>query len=115
MCHCAAMSLPATNIDTDVLVVDHGPVRDAALILTTVSTLKDHVTVTDGDYTTTIEMDSSIPFELWGSGTQMLWYLLAAIAYSRYDVSLYKVAERLDDRNRVAAAAALVALLSVAQ
>lgn len=95
---------------TDVLIVDRGPVRDAALILAHDSTLAAHVFVVDGDYTTRIEMHPDIPFELWGSGTQALWRLLSAIAYTRHEVSLYEVASRLDRRNSLAVADAIAAL-----
>lgn len=94
----------------DVLAVDRGPVRDAALTLVGLSTLADHVTVTEGEYTTQLEMDGSIPFECWGSGTQALWRLLSAIAYSRCEVSLYEVAARCDQRNRAAAVRAITLL-----
>lgn len=95
---------------TDVLVVDRGPVRDAALILANYSTLASHVIVLDGDHVTRVEMDKAIPFEMWGSGTQALWRLLCAIATSRHEVSLYEVASRLDLSNQVAARNALGAL-----
>lgn len=96
----------------DVLVVDRGPVRDAALILVYGSTLAEHVVVSDGEHSTRLDASHDpIPFELWGSGTQALWRLLSAIAYSRHEVSLYEVASRCDSRNRAAAADALAALL----
>lgn len=102
--------MTTTTTTTDVLVVDRGPVRDAALILAKQSTLADHVFVLDGDITTRIEMDKTIPFGMWGSGTQALWRLLSAIAYSRFEVSLYEVVSRLDHRNRAAVADALAAM-----
>lgn len=103
------MSTTATTT-TDVLAVDRGPVRDAALILAKHSTLADHVFVFDGDITTRIEMDKAIPFELWGSGSQALWRLLCAIAYIRFEVSMYEVVSRLDHRNRAAVTDAVAAL-----
>jgi hypothetical protein len=99
----------------DVLGVDRGPVRDAALILANYSTLASHVIVLDGDHVTRIEMDKTIPFEMWGSGTQSLWRLLCAIAYSRHEVSLYEVASRLDTNNQVAARHAIGALFGGAR
>lgn len=98
---------------TDVLVVDRGPVRDAALILAHDSTLAAHVFVLDGDHVTRIEMHKDIPFEMWGSGTQGLWRLLQAIASSRYEVSLYEVVSRLDQHNTAVVADALAALCAV--
>lgn len=92
------------------LVVDNGPVANAALILAERSTLADHVTVTSDTFTTRIDMDEDIPFELWGSGTQALWRFLSSIAYSRYEVSLYEVVSRLDRRNSAAVADAVTAL-----
>lgn len=92
------------------LVVDAGPVRDAAVILAELSTLAEHVTVTDGPYTTEVTMTGDIPYEHWGSGTQTLWRLLSAIAYTGETVSLYEVVSRLDTRNRAAVAAAICAL-----
>lgn len=95
---------------TDVLVVDRGPVRDAALVLVGQSTLGDHVIVLDGEHTTRIEMDGVIPFEMWGSGTQALWRLLSAVAHMRFQVSLYEVISRLDRRNKLAVARAVAVL-----
>lgn len=93
------------------LVLDRGPVSDAALVLVNQSTLGDHVLVTQHDeWVTQIEMDGAIPFELWGSGTQALWRLLSAIAYTRHEVSLYEVVSRLDQRNSAAVSAAVSAL-----
>lgn len=95
----------------DVLVVDRGPVRDAALILALDSTLAEHVTITKDDgHVTQIEMEQTIPFELWGSGTQALWRLLSSIAYTAETVSLYEVVSRLDPRNRAAVTDAIAAL-----
>lgn len=95
----------------DVLVVDNGPVALAAFALVVNSTLNDHVTVTASEWTTRIEHTAGdVPFELWGSGTQALWRLLSAMAYSGETVSLYEVAARCDRRNRRAVAEALAAL-----
>lgn len=107
--------MSATDTIADTLVVDHGPVSDAALTLIQRSTLADHVTVVPGVRTTEIKADDSIPFELWGSGTQALWRLLSAIAYTRHEVSLYEVVARLDQRNAAAVAAAVVALCGVSR
>ena len=99
---------------TDVLVVDRGRVTDAALILVYSSTLAEHVFVNRGEHTTRIEIpEGGIPFELWGSGTQALWRLLSAIAYTRHEVSLYEVVSRLDSRNSAAVADAVAALCGV--
>lgn len=92
------------------IVADAGPVAQAALILAEDSTLRDHVTVTIGDWTTEVAMSGDIPFELWGSGTQALWRLLSAIAYTAETVSLYEVVARCDSRNRAVVAAALTTL-----
>lgn len=101
------------EVRTNVL-VDQGPVRDAALILVSRSTLADHVIVFDDYAPTEIEIDpNGVPFAMWGSGTQALWRLLCAIAYSRQEVSLYEVVSRLDQRNTAAAGAALAALCGV--
>lgn len=95
----------------DTLVVDRGPVRNAALILARQSTLAEHVVVLDGPHVTTIEVaEDSVPFGYWGSGTQALWRLLSAIAYTSEVVSLYEVASACDTRNRAAVAAAVAAL-----
>jgi hypothetical protein len=102
-----------TSTITDVLVVDRGPVRDAALVLAKHSTLADHVIILDGDHVTRIEMAKDIPFELWGSGTQALWRLLSAIAYTRHEVSLYEVVSRLDQRNSATVVDAIAALCRV--
>lgn len=103
--------MSTTTTVADVLVVDRGPVRDAALILVAQSTLAEHVDVRDGMHVTEFTMiEGGIPFELWGSGTQALWRLLSAIAYTRHEVSLYEVASRLDQRNQAAVAAAITAL-----
>ena len=104
------MTDTATDV-LDTLILDRGPVRDAGLILATRSTLADHVVIFDGDYTTRIEMeDEGVPFEMWGSGTQALWRLLSAIAYTRHEVSLYEVVSRLDQRNLAAVRDAIAAL-----
>ena len=105
----------STTTIADVLVVDRGPVRDAALILATRSTLAEHVTVTDGDHVTQVAMNTDIPYDYWGSGTQALWRLLSAIAYSRHEVSLYEVVSRLDRRNTAAVASAIAALCEVSR
>lgn len=99
-----------TDTIPDVLIVDRGPVCDAALIIAEDSTLSEHVTITRGEWTSELRITDDIPFDLWGSGTQALWRLVCAIAYSRHEVSLYEVASRLDSRNSAVVAAALVAL-----
>jgi len=104
-----------TNTIPDVLVVDRGPVCDAARCIAEDSTLSEHVTVTPGDWTTEIRITSDIPFDLWGSGTEALWRLVCAIAYSRHEVSLYEVASRLDIRNSTVVASALAALFGGAR
>lgn len=91
------------------VIVDRGPVGAAALILATRTTLAEHVTVHDGD-PIEVAITDDIPYEMWGSGTQALWRLLSAVAYSGDQVSLYEVASRLDARNSAAAASALAAL-----
>lgn len=100
--------------DTDTirttLVVDAGPVADAAVILAKCSTLAEHVTLTRGERTTEVSINGDIPFELWGSGTQALWRLLSAIAYTGETVSLYEVVSRLDANNRLCVADAVAAL-----
>ena len=104
----------STTATTSRLVVDAGPVADAAEILVHESTLASHVIFTTSGYTTEITMDpDGVPFELWGSGTQALWRLLSAIAYTRHEVSLYEVVSRLDSHNRAAVAAAIAALCGV--
>lgn len=108
----SAMSDTTTDV-RDQVIVDYGPVRDAALILVETSTLAEHVHVfgDDGGYTTQIEhLPDGVPYALWGSGTQALWRLLCAVAYVGEQVSLYEVVSRLDSRNRSAVAAALAAL-----
>lgn len=91
--------------------VDHGPVHNAAVILVQDSTLAEHVIYTPGHSTALIEMrPDDVPFELWGSGTQALWRLLSAMAYTNETVSLYEVVARLDTRNRLAVAGAMSAL-----
>lgn len=95
---------------TDVVVADHGPVADAALILARCSTLSRHVAVLEGDYVVRVDLTHEIPFDQWGSGTQAMWRLLCAIAYSRFEVSLYEVVSRLDTNNQRAAGLALAAL-----
>ena len=105
-----------TETDTmrTVVVADRGPVADAVTIIAECTTLAEHITLTRGEWTTTVEHFGDIPFELWGSGTQALWRLVCAIAYSADAVSLYEVASRLDHRNRAAAADALAFLFGVA-
>lgn len=92
------------------LIVDAGPVADAAAILAEQTTLAEHVTVTRGQWTTEVAISDDIPFEVWGSGTQALWRLLSAIAYTGEQVSLYEVASRLDTRNSAAVSRALAVL-----
>lgn len=94
----------------DVIVVDAGPVAEAAVMLAKDSTLSEHATVTRGRSTTEIAMRGDIPFDCWGSGTQALWRLLSAIAYTSETVSLYEVVSRCDSRNRTVIAAAMVTL-----
>jgi hypothetical protein len=104
-----------TEVPT-VLVIDKGPVWDAARILVESSTLTDHINVSDETaWTATVEHRADdVPFALWGSGTQALWQVLCAIAYTRHTVSLYEVAARCDDRNRRAVAAAVAVLCGAA-
>lgn len=104
--------MSATEVRS-VLVVDVGPVTDAAIILAGQSTLSEHVTITRGEWTSEIAMYGPIPFELWGSGTQALWRLLSAIAYTGETVSLYEVAARCDNHNRVVAGRALARLFGI--
>lgn len=92
------------------VVADQGPVADAAVILAERTTLAEHVTITRGEWTTEVAIYGDIPFEMWGSGTQALWRLLSAIAYTADGVSLYEVASRLDSNNSRAAADALAVL-----
>ena len=101
--------MPDTDTIRRFIYADRGPVADAARILATRTTLAEHVTVHGGD-PLEVEITDEIPFEMWGSGTQGLWLLLSAIAYSTESVSLYSVASRLDQRNTAAAAEALAAL-----
>lgn len=107
-----------SDTDTEVrnvVLVDAGPVRNAALILATTTTLAEHVSIDEWHEPTAIQMNGEIPFEMWGSGTQSLWRLLSAIAYTSEAVSLYEVASRLDARNSAAAANALAALFDGAR
>lgn len=95
-----------------VIVVDPGPVEDAALTLIGMSTLSSHVTIhareaSDIRQVTRIELREGDPFETWGSGTQGLWRLLSAIAHSSETVSLYEVVSHLDAQNRYAVAIAV--------
>lgn len=92
------------------LVFDIGRVAEAAAILAEETSLAEHVTLTHDEWTTTVAVSGDIPFEMWGSGTQQLWLLLSAIAYTGEHVSLYEVASRLDRRNSVAVARALANL-----
>lgn len=105
----------STTAIRSTLVVDAGPVADAAAILAEQTTLAGHVTLTRGRWTTEVAIADDIPFELWGSGTQALWRLLSAIAYRGEQVSLHEVASRLDTRNSAAAARALAVLFGVAR
>jgi hypothetical protein len=93
---------------------DGGPVADAVRILATATTLAEHVTVHGGE-PLEVEVTGDIPFELWGSGTQALWRLACAVAYSADKVSLYEVASRLDQRNTAAVRLALAALFGDAR
>lgn len=105
-----------TDTIRSTLVVDAGPVADAAVILAEQTTLAEHVTLTRGEWTTEVAIYSDdIPFELWGSGTQALWRLLSAIAYSGEGVSLYQVAARLDRNNSAVVAHALGVLFGGAR
>ena len=101
--------MPDTETTRRFIIADRGPVADAARILATRTTLAEHVTVHEDD-PLEVEITDEIPFEMWGSGTQGLWLLLSAIAYSTESVSLYSVVSRLDQRNTAAAADALAAL-----
>lgn len=87
---------------------DRGRVADAVRILATRTTLAEHVTVHEGD-PLQVEI-TGIPFAYWGSGTQALWRLACAIAYTADSVSLYEVASRLDSSNTAAASDALAVL-----
>lgn len=100
------------STQANVVVVDAGVVRLAAMTLVEESTLADHVTVTEQGGTTMIQMDTSIPYDQWGSGTQCLWDLLAAMSYRDCEVSLYECAARLDRPNSEAAARALSMLFA---
>lgn len=88
---------------------DRGRVADAVRILATRTTLAEHVTVHEGD-PLEVEVTDDIPFALWGSGTQALWLLVVATAYSGDVVSLYATARKLDAGNSAAAADALAVL-----
>lgn len=102
----------ATEIPTT-LVIDKGPVWDAARILVGSTTLTDHIDISDeNEWTATVEQWGDIPFDLWGSGTQALWQLLCSIAYVRCEVSLYEVASRCDSSNRRSIVAAMQALFA---
>jgi hypothetical protein len=94
------------------LVIDKGPVWDAARILVESSTLTDHVNISEqNEWTATVEhRTDDVPFDLWGSGTQALWRLLSAMVYTAEQVSLYEVASRCDTRNSQAAALAVYTL-----
>lgn len=107
--------MSAATETRDVIVVDCGPASMAVVILAVRTTLAEHVTITRGEWTTDVAMNGDVPFELWGSGTQALWRLACAIAYTADAVSLYEVAFRLDRRNSAAAAEALVALFGGAR
>ncbi len=102
-----------TSTETRTFVyADGGPVANAVRILATRTTLADHVTVHEQE-PLEVEVTDDIPYAYWGSGTQALWRLLCAIAYSGDQVSLYEVMSRLDRRNTVAVAAAVAALCEV--
>lgn len=103
----------STTIRTEVY-ADFGPVWKAISTLLAGSTLADHVH-TDLSETTVVRVyhdPDGLPFEVWGSGTQALWRLLLAIAYTGETVSLYEVVSRLDTRNRRAVALAIAELCS---
>ena len=102
--------MSSTDTVADILVVDRGPILNAARILVQRSTLAEHCTITDQGSIAEIAMTGDIPFDYWGSGTQALWRLLSAIAYTRHEVSLYEVVSRLDSRNTAAVADAVAAL-----
>lgn len=105
--------MPDTITETRTWVLaDAGPVADAVRILATHTTLAEHVAVHDVD-PLEVEVAGDIPFEMWGSGTQALWRLVCAIAYSADTVSLYAVLSRLDQRNTAAVADAFAALCEV--
>lgn len=107
------METSSTNTTQDirVLYVDAGPVADAARVLIERSTLADYLTMRPEGGTFVVEpVEGHYSLELSGSGTWGLWRLLRAIAYSRYEVSLYDVVSRLDPRNRSAVAAAMTEL-----
>jgi len=92
------------------LVLDAGPTAEAAVILAEQTTLAEHVTLARFKWTIEVAINDDIPFELWGSGTQALWRLLSAIAYTSETVSLYEVVSRLDLNNRRAVAEAVAVL-----
>lgn len=105
-----------TETDRTEVYVDPGPVLAAANVLIERSTLAEHLRVElfeDPYRPARVYQDpDGVPFALWGSGTQALWSLLCAIAYSGERVSLYEVAARCDVRNRRAVLAAVTELLA---
>ena len=88
------------------LYADGGRVADAIRILSTTTTLSEHVSVHEGD-PLAVEVSGSVPFDLWGSGTQSLWRLASSITSYSDTVSLYEVMATLDRDNTRAVAAAL--------
>lgn len=109
----------STEITRDIrtLYVDRGPVADAARVLVEQSTLCDYLTIRPegGVYVVEAPEGHRYSLDMAGSGTQGLWRLLKAIAYSRHEVSLYDVISRLDPRNRRAVAAAMAVLCEVSR
>lgn len=102
-----------TDIRTD-LYLDQGPVWDAGRLLIERSTLRDHVLNDAGEGVAHVWHDpEGVPFALWGSGTQALWRLLSAMAYSSETVSLYDVLSRTDARNSRAVADAVAVMAGV--
>lgn len=100
-----------TTTIPDAVRVDLGPVADACAILIVGTVLRDHVTVESDRHTVLYTADTTIPYDLWGSGAQGLWLLLASMASRSQTVSLYDVVGRLDDGNRMGVASALRAYL----
>jgi hypothetical protein len=106
--------MPDTDTIRTDLYLDHGPVWDAARTLVRRSTLAEHVLLDVGGAGRPAHVwhdPEGVPFAVWGSGTQALWRLLTAMAYSGEVVSLYEVASRCDTRNRSAVAASVAALM----
>lgn len=102
------------NTSTDIrtaLVIDKGPIWEAARILVDHTTLSEHLCGVENDWTVTVEhRPGDVPYELWGSGTQALWRLLCSMVYAGETVSLYEVFARLDQDNTRAAVNAITAL-----